>query len=401
MKKKIIFIILVAFLLITLICLVYLIFFRIRIDNSKIKYKDNLDVLVYSKVSISDLIENIDGRVINDFYVGTDSLGEREIKFLYEDKKGRKNYGTVSINIVDTEEPIIYVNNTYTINVNSDKKLEDIIMSVDNYDNNPKREIIGNYDINKEGSYNLEYKVTDNSGNIASKKFTLKVVDPDKNKKPNTSKKDSYISFNDAINNYKTKDTMIGIDVSKWQGEIDYSKVKDAKAEFVMIKVGGQDTKGGDNILDPTFENNIEGFSSLGFKIGIYYYSHASNIKEAKEQAKWVISKVSKYNIDLPIVFDWENWSNFNTYNVSLHKLNVISDTFISEIENYGYKGMLYGSKYYLENIWNVDNKNIWLANYATKTEYDKEYMMWQMCSDGKIDGIDSYVDVDILYKNK
>ena len=62
---------------------------------------------------------------------------------------------------------------------------------------------------------------------------------------------------------------------------------------------------------------------------------------------------------------------------------------------------MLYGSKYYLENIWNVDNKNIWLANYATKTEYDKEYMMWQMCSDGKIDGIDSYVDVDILYKNK
>ena len=121
MKKKIIFIILVAFLLITLICLVYLIFFRIRIDNSKIKYKDNLDVLVYSKVSISDLIENIDGRVINDFYVGTDSLGEREIKFLYEDKKGRKNYGTVSINVVDTEEPIIYVNNTYTINVNSDK----------------------------------------------------------------------------------------------------------------------------------------------------------------------------------------------------------------------------------------------------------------------------------------
>lgn len=85
--------------------------------------------------------------------------------------------------------------------------------------------------------------------------------------------------------------------------------------------------------------------------------------------------------------------------NVSLYKFNEIADSFLEEIEKNDYMPMLYSSKNYLENIWDSGKYKVWLAHYTDKTNYEGEYYIWQMCSDGRIDGINGDVDIDILYK--
>lgn len=395
-KKTIIFIILILLIFVGAIYGIYTVFFQIKIDNSHIIYKENLEVEVYDTINVSKLVKYISGEILEDKLINTDNLGNQTIQFLYQDNHKKKKYGTVTISVVDTTKPVIFINDVYTISKDSDKSLTNILMSVDNYDSNPKREIIGDYNLKIEGNYPLVYQVSDSSGNVSKKEFTLKVIDSNKIEK---NKEEDNTNFQDIIKNYKKENNLIGIDVSKWQEEIDFKKVKEAGAEFVMIKIGSQDGIDGESILDPYFEKNIQKAMESELKIGIYYYSHARNITDATDQANWVLNQISKYKIDLPIAFDWENWNNFNSYSVSLHDINYIAETFLNIIKEKGYSTMLYSSKYYLENIWNINNQSTWLAHYTKQTNYDRDYIMWQICSNGKIDGIKPYVDIDILYK--
>ena len=105
-------------------------------------------------------------------------------------------------------------------------------------------------------------------------------------------------------------------------------------------------------------------------------------------------------DLDFPIAFDWENWQYIREYNISLHDLTEAYKTFATYIENNGYKAMLYGSKYYLENMWKINNTTTWLAHYTEKTNYSGKYIMWQHSQIGKIDGITGDVDLDVYYIN-
>lgn len=394
MKNKKIIILIIIIVILIIVGIIY--FFNknlVKLDNSKIVLKSNLDIQVYDEVYISDMIEKIDGKLIDNKKIETNKLGTKEIEYIYKDNNNRKKKATMQVNIIDNEKPIILLKGSYTITVGSDNNLTDIILSADNYDKKPKREIIGDYDVNKVGSYNLVYRVTDSENNIAEENFTLYVKEKNiSNVKPTSTK------FEDVINTYKTSNNSIGIDISKWQEEIDFSKLKKENVEFVMIRVGTQNGFDGESIEDSYFKKNIEGALKENIPVGIYYYSYATSKKEALQQAKWVIDMVKDYKVDLPIVFDWESWIHFNTLNLSLYDINQIADTFLNEIEAAGYESMLYGSKYYLENIWE-SNHQIWLAHYTTKTTYTGEYLMWQLCDNGKIDGIDNYVDIDIMNK--
>lgn len=166
-----------------------------------------------------------------------------------------------------------------------------------------------------------------------------------------------------------------------------------------MIRVGGTRGKNGEYFVDEKFKENITNAKKAGLKVGVYFYSYASSTKEAKENAKWVLKQIKKYDIDLPIAFDWEEWNNFNEYNLSFFGLTSMAEEFIDTVQKAGYKGMIYSSKTYLENIWLSTEYDIWLAQYNTKVTYDGKYKMWQLCQDGKIDGISKNVDIDILYK--
>lgn len=370
------------------------VFAKIEVDNTKIKFKDDLKVEVYSRVKVSDVLLSIEGNLVEDKVINTSSLGVRNLSFLYEDLEGKRRLGTLEVEVVDTTSPTIFLYGTYTLTLGDDKDLAMSIMSVDNYDNKPMREIIGTYDVDKVGDYNLTYTVTDNSNNSTSKNFVLKVIEPDE--VSNSSKK--YMDFEDIYTEYKTDKTEIGIDVSKWQGEIDFQKVKAAGASFVMIRVGSQDGMEGESVADEYFKRNIEEALKNNLKVGIYYYSYAKSEQEAKKQAGWVSEMIKDYEVELPVVFDWENWSTFNKFDMSLYTINKVASTFLEAIEAYGYRSMLYGSKYYLENIWSDGEHLVWLAHYTNETDYQGDYFMWQLSSTGKIDGIDWFVDVDILY---
>ena len=404
-KKRVIIFIIILLIIIATIGLIIYLNNRIVDDNSGFTLKRGLKTEVYTKANIEDYIETIEGKIIEKPTIDNKKVGKQKLEFIYLNKDNKKRRGTFEIEIVDTEKPLVWLSNNYNTKVGTDIDLQNKIMCVDNYDSKPSCEINGEYDINTPGTYPLEYIAKDNSGNTFQKEFTLTVYEPVTTENNNTTtptepSEPEYTDFTEILNNYKNDDNEIGIDVSKWQGDIDFSKVKNAGASFVMIRVGSQSGTGGEYVLDPTFKQNIENALKNDLKVGVYFYSYANSKKEAQKQANWVIKQIKDYEISLPVVFDFESFDAFNQMELSIFGLNEVANSFIETINDAGYEGVLYGSKNYLNAIWKYHTAPVWLAHYTDQTNYDGEYFMWQMCDDGKIDGIDGYVDIDILYKS-
>ena len=354
--------------------------------------KDNIEV--FENIELKDIInENIN--LINNKKIETEKIGEQTLTIEYKNKifTYKEN---ININIIDTEAPVILVNNIWQ-EQNKEIDLVNSFLCADNYDSKPECKVEGNYDITTPGIYNLNYIAIDSSNNKTEKQFKLTIYETQKEEIKQEPIEESYIDFKDIIKLHKRPNTKIGIDVSKWQGEIDFEKVKKAGCEFVMIKAAGSYIDG-ELYTDPKFIQNIENALKNNLKVGIYFNSDANSIEMAKKEIEYTLNLIKDYNIELGIAYDWENFTNYNTFNLSLHTLNEMSKTFLEEAKNNNYKPILYSSKYYLENIWKQDYPT-WVAQYADNNTYEGEYIMWQQCSDGKIDGINSYVDIDIMYE--
>ena len=376
-----------------------------EIDNTGYTLIENLKVPVYSKVKVKDLIASIDGKVITNKTLNTEELGKQEVSFVYKNEENKEKRGVFTIDVVDEEKPLVWLSGSYSARVGSDLNLEDEIFCADNYDSNPTCKIEGTYDLNTAGTYNLTYVATDSNKNEERINFTLNVYEPapattTQTPAPAEEREEVVTAFNDVVATHKDENTEIGIDVSKWQGDIDFKKVKDAKATFVMIRVGSQQGVDGEYILDPYFKQNIENALANDLKVGVYFYSYANSKKEARKQATWVLDQIKDYEITLPIAFDWECYNSFNQMELSLFGLNEVAESFLEKIEDKGYDGMLYGSKNYLNSIWKYHDYDVWLAHYTDQTDYDSHYVMWQLCQDGRIDGINTAVDINVLYKN-
>ena len=302
-----------------------------------------------------------------------------------------------NIQVVDVTPPLIWLNSTYNVNVGSKVSLVDDILCGDDYDPNPTCEVIGDYNMNEVGSYDLVFKATDSSGNVTEQEFTLNVRKPASgSSSSNTSR--TQTDFTDIVAEYKNESTEIGIDISKWQGDIDFNALKKAGVEFIIIRVGTSDGIGGENLVDSKFIQNIEGANKVGIPVGIYFYSYANSNARAGADAKWVLDQIKDYQVDLPIVFDWENWGFYNEFNLSFFGLSDMANSFLSVIEDAGYEGMLYSSKNYLEKIWLEMDYPVWLAHYTSKTNYAGTYSYWQLCNNGSVTGIDGDVDINIRY---
>ena len=400
MKKKIK-TILISLLIISIILLSNHLYNNYKLKHAKIKVEliDNLNIEVYSDIKIKDLIKNINGKLLKNKIINTKKLGRKEITFKYINEENIKvNYNFI-INIVDKTKPLINGPSNITLYQNSTQDINKRFFCGDNYDDKPICEIKGQYDKSKIGTYNLTYIAKDNSKNENKLDFILNITEKNDNDTREKNEEKTYTYYEDIVNNYKTKNTKIGIDVSKWQGDIDFKKIKEDKVEFAFIRVGLQTDINGEYYLDSKFKQNIKGFNKEKIPVGVYFYTKCTSDKEAKQQAKWIIKQIKKYKIHLPIVFDWENWDNYREYNLSFYHLSQMYRSFKEEINKKGYESMLYSSKNYLEKVWYTKNENIWLAHYIEKTNYKGKYKVWQICDDGIIKGIEGkQVDIDIMY---
>ncbi len=379
----------------------YFLYGYIRIKTAKIEVKlvNNLTLEFNDKKKVSDYIESINGKIIEDYTIDSLKLGEKKIKFKFINEDNIKVSYEYKIKVVDTVSPIIWLSGSYSVKKDTDIDLTKKILCGDNYDNNPNCYIEGVYDLSNVGSYPLTFNAIDNSGNKTVKEFTLNVYEPDPNSNTNNDTKPVYTLFSDVLANYKNENTKIGVDLSEWQGDVDFEKLKNAGVEFVMIRVGGTRGTNKEYFVDKKFVRNITEANKYGIDAGVYFYSYSNSTKSAIKDAKWVLKQIKKYDINLPIAYDWEEWSSFNDYNLSFFGLTNMAEEFLNTVKKSGYDGMLYSSKSYLESIWLETDYDKWLAHYTKQTDYDGKYKMWQLCSNGKVDGIDGNVDIDIMYE--
>jgi len=350
-------------------------------------------VEVYSKIKLSEFISVKNGKLLNDDYVDTLAVGKKEIKYSYLDNNDNKYEDSFSIEIIDTTKPYVGLSKNYTYVIGSDFNLEKTAFCGDNVTVNPECIIVGNYDLEKVGNYPLIFKATDESGNVAELEFTLNVVE-----KRNISSSSNKITF-EEIKNRLSKNAYLMIDVSKWQEDIDWELVKKSGINYAMLRLGTQKGIDQESIIDSYFDKNIKEAQDVGIKVGVYYFTYANDIEDASAQAEWVIDVLKDYELDLPVAFDWECWNFFDRFDINFYELNMIADTFLSKIKEAGYQPLLYGSKNYIENVWNYLNYDIWLAHYTEKTNYTGEKIMWQFTNVGEVPGIKGKVDVNFYYK--
>jgi GH25 family lysozyme M1 (1,4-beta-N-acetylmuramidase) len=206
-----------------------------------------------------------------------------------------------------------------------------------------------------------------------------------------------------------------GIDVSKWQGKVDWQKVKNAGIDFAIIRIGYR-AENGQIYRDSNAEYNIQQAQKFGILIGVYFFSAAANQKEAIEEAQWTVVAIKGYPISYPVVYDCEGFKNNDS---RMHSLTVEQRTenalsFLDAVKKSGYEGMFYGSKSDLSdntvfNIAKIEEKyKIWVAQYknppypqSQRPDYNGRYDMWQYTNKGIVSGVEGNCDMVVSYFEK
>ena len=211
-------------------------------------------------------------------------------------------------------------------------------------------------------------------------------------------------SDNTEIKKHHTTDTtcQLGIDVSKWNGDIDWDKVKADGIEFVMIRCGYRGSVTGALVEDPYFMKNIRGAKAAGLKVGVYFFTQATNEVEAVEEASMVIALCDGFELDFPVVIDSEGaGGNGRADSLDIATRTKVCKAFCETVENAGYEAGVYASRsWYNQNleVSELDDYKIWLAEYRSTPLYSGYYDMWQYTSKGSVDGIEGNVDLNISY---
>lgn len=196
----------------------------------------------------------------------------------------------------------------------------------------------------------------------------------------------------------------LGIDVSKWNKEIDWEKVKGDGIEFAIIRCGYRGALSGALVLDPMYKRNIEGAIEAGIPVGVYFFTQALDEVEAVEEASMVISLIEDYDVDYPVFLDSESAGGRGRADaLGVEERTKIHKAFLETIASAGYETGIYASRNWLNDeldMTEVSEYRTWLAEYADIPVYDKYYHMWQYTSKGSVDGIETRVDLNLCYMN-
>jgi len=192
----------------------------------------------------------------------------------------------------------------------------------------------------------------------------------------------------------------VGIDVSKWNGSVNWDKVKANGVQYAIVRLGYRGSSTGALIQDPKFKSNLSGAKNAGLKVGVYFFTQAVNEVEAVEEASMVLNLLGGTGLNYPVYLDVESSGGRGDSLDKATRTKVIN-AFCKTIQNGGYKAGVYANKTWLESKISTGSLNtgsVWLAQYAEKPTYGGKYTMWQYTSKGQINGISGYVDMNIAY---
>ena len=194
--------------------------------------------------------------------------------------------------------------------------------------------------------------------------------------------------------------TVMGIDISKHNGNIDWNAVKNSGVQYVILRCGYRGSASGVLVEDQKFKSNIQGATAAGLKVGIYFFSQAVNEVEAVEEASMTLSLIKKYRITYPVYIDVES-ANGRADGISKAARTSVINAFCQTVRNSGYTPGLYANKNWLTekiNTGALGGCKIWLAQYVAAPTYGGRYEMWQYSSRGSIAGIKGNVDLNVSY---
>jgi len=201
-----------------------------------------------------------------------------------------------------------------------------------------------------------------------------------------------------------------GIDVSKWQGKINWSQVKKDQIDFAFIRIGyrGED---GTIYKDDNADYNIQQAQKAGVLVGVYFYSTAKTEQEAIEEANWTLQCIEGYSISYPVVYDCEGYKNSSSriYQLSSNQLTKNAVAFLNTINKAEYETMFYTALNDIDSYWDISEiekiSKIWIAQYSSviypkknNPDYTGKYHAWQYTNKGKVNGINENVDMVVCY---
>lgn len=215
-------------------------------------------------------------------------------------------------------------------------------------------------------------------------------------------KEDEFFVYKDGEGEVISKK---GIDVSKFQGEIDWKLVKEDGVEFAILRAGYRGYGNGKLVLDEMFMENLEGTKAQNIDIGVYFYSQATSKEEAVEEAEMVIEALRGYDVTYPVVLDTElpSGDGARTDGLTNEERTEYILAFCEIIEEAGYIPMVYSNVnwFILKTDYKALSKyDIWLANYDSQPYFPYDFQMWQYSEKGQVNGIEGDVDLNICFKD-
>lgn len=197
-----------------------------------------------------------------------------------------------------------------------------------------------------------------------------------------------------------------GIDVSYHQHDIDWNKVAADGIDFAIIRIGYRGYESGLLNLDENFHTYIKGAIDAGLDVGVYFFSQALNAREAVEEANFVMENIRGYNLTLPIVYDWEimEYDSARTNGIHPYTVTECAAAFCDTITDGGYTPMVYGSRRFALmklDMSRIPDVDFWFAEYKdghNEPSYPYDFQIWQYASDGRVDGIEGDVDLNICF---
>ncbi len=195
-----------------------------------------------------------------------------------------------------------------------------------------------------------------------------------------------------------------GVDVSKFQGDIDWKKVKNDGVEFAYIRLGYRGYESGKLALDDKYEDNIKGCNEVGIDCGVYFFTEALTEKEAIEEAEFVLENLGDYKIQLPIVIDVEesaNTTKTRTKDLTKDDRTKAVIAFCEKIKSAGYTPMIYGnlkSFMVMMNISELEEFDKWFAYYRYPIRFPYKFKIWQYSATRTVDGIEGDADLNLMF---